>query len=545
MRNETIIIPSLNPDHRLLYLIELLKEYGFYRIIIVNDGSPEEYHDIFKTAGELGCTIIEHDTNLGKGAAIRTGIKTHVKMYGSSYGVITMDADGQHLPSDTAKISNAMAMYPDSLVLGTRDFGEKNVPFKSRNGNRITSFFFYLSTGIKCPDTQTGLRGIPSSLLQLAAEEEGSRYEYEMRFLEDAVKIAPVRYIPIETLTKLEDKQIENFLTKRGITYKSWKQEIKDKFIRLCCNTKDRIISILKEKFEKLPENAKKIFGMVQSISEDCEKAGETAIGVFAFTFAISIIREIADIGKEYIGAISEACKELFSKHKQEHTSNLKSLDSLKKNISKKDIIAKGLSSWLTMLSYDAATLIRLVSSIKTCCEITQTAKQTENFEKEYNKIKKEFETTKKEVDEILSNTSCDPLYNLEKLNICTEKLCVYKQKITYLIFQIKTKLEENEQKRNKEIFNSIISGIETGVGVLGAWVCKGKPKILYTLGAVINGGNTILNGVNIGLSQKNINKLEELLEKSNQLEKDIDQKIEEIKKIFEDTNDQKAFPSF
>lgn len=197
---------------------------------------------------------------------------------------------------------------------------------------------------------------------------------------------------------------------------------------------------------------------MVQSISEDCEKAGETAIGVFAFTFAISIIREIADIGKEYIGAISEACKELFSKHKQEHTSNLKSLDSLKKNISKKDIIAKGLSSWLTMLSYGAATLIRLVSSIKTCCEITQTAKQTENFEKEYNKIKKEFETTKKEVDEILSNTSCDPLYNLEKLNICTEKLCVYKQKITYLIFQIKTKLEENEQKRNKEIFNGIIS---------------------------------------------------------------------------------------
>ena len=70
-----------------------------------------------------------------------------------------------------------------ALVLGTRDFGKDNVPFKSRAGNRITSVCFRLACGVKLPDTQTGLRAFSAELLPEMLDIEGERYEYEMRML--------------------------------------------------------------------------------------------------------------------------------------------------------------------------------------------------------------------------------------------------------------------------------------------------------------------------------------------------------------------------
>lgn len=200
MIRETIIIPAYDPDLKLLSLIHNLKNNGFSRIIVINDGSSDLLNFIFLSAEENGCTIVNHTTNRGKGEAIKSGIRKHIEMYGESTGVITVDADGQHLAIDVLRISAAMSEHPDELILGVRDFDSGNVPWKSRYGNKITSVFFKLSTGVKCPDTQTGLRGIPSNLLDLAANEEGTRYEYEMRFLEDAVRQAPMEYVPIETV---------------------------------------------------------------------------------------------------------------------------------------------------------------------------------------------------------------------------------------------------------------------------------------------------------------------------------------------------------
>ena len=64
----------------------------------------------------------------------------------------------------------------------------------------ITSTLFKFGTGIACSDTQTGLRGIPPRLVPLALSTEGDRYEYEMNFLVEAVKTAPLVMIPIETV---------------------------------------------------------------------------------------------------------------------------------------------------------------------------------------------------------------------------------------------------------------------------------------------------------------------------------------------------------
>lgn len=196
---QVIIIPALNPDEKMIRLIRNLKEYGFERIIVVDDGSEAVYHERFDEAQTAGCLVIRHERNRGKGAALRTAIRTAQEMYGDvSY--ITVDADGQHLPEDIRHVAEAMVQYPESLVLGTRDFSGEDVPKKSLLGNRITAKVFRLTTGIDCPDTQTGLRGIPSCLADLACETTGNRYEYEMNFLMDASQRVPFVTVPITTV---------------------------------------------------------------------------------------------------------------------------------------------------------------------------------------------------------------------------------------------------------------------------------------------------------------------------------------------------------
>lgn len=195
---QLILIPALEPEKKLITLCEQLRGLGFTDIVIIDDGSGEDYREIFATLEELGCIVSYHKTNLGKGAALKTGIKTAIGRFGSGNIYITADADGQHLPEDIAKA--AAQSSPDVLVLGVRDFSSDNVPIKSRWGNRISSLLFRIFNGVSCPDTQTGLRVIPARLEKTALETEGERYEYEMNFLARACHILPFKYVPINTV---------------------------------------------------------------------------------------------------------------------------------------------------------------------------------------------------------------------------------------------------------------------------------------------------------------------------------------------------------
>ena len=197
--NQVIIIPALNPDEKMLRLVRDLRAYGFERIITVDDGSEAAYRQLFEAAQTLGGVVIRHEQNRGKGAALRTAMRTSQQLYGE-VSFITVDADGQHLPEDILRVAEVMELHPASLVLGTRDFSGDHVPKKSLLGNRITAKVFRLTTGIDCPDTQTGLRGIPSCLTDLACETSGNRYEYEMNFLMDASQRVPFVSVPITTV---------------------------------------------------------------------------------------------------------------------------------------------------------------------------------------------------------------------------------------------------------------------------------------------------------------------------------------------------------
>jgi glycosyltransferase involved in cell wall biosynthesis len=206
-----VIIPALNPDEKLIALVEDLKKYNL-QTIIINDGSGKEYENIFETVKSgYQCDVCVHAQNMGKGAALKTGMQFAAMTYPDCAGYVTADADGQHSAEDILKMADILEKNPDKFILGTRNFNGDSIPFKSRWGNLITSLAFLLSTGKRCADTQTGLRGIPAMYTDICLAVPGSRYEYEMNLLlEMARKRITFVYEPIETIY-LEDNKSSHF----------------------------------------------------------------------------------------------------------------------------------------------------------------------------------------------------------------------------------------------------------------------------------------------------------------------------------------------
>lgn len=179
-----IVIPAYNPDERLLKLVNtLLKQSrNEQKIVVVNDGSAQD--DVFENLPtQPNVHLLRHTTNQGKGAALKTGFRWVIDNYPDALGVITADADGQHLPDDILAVQESFSEQPSALWLGSRDFSEKGIPFRSWLGNNFARLTFRLGLRINIPDTQTGLRGIPRRLLPELIELPSNRYEFELDML--------------------------------------------------------------------------------------------------------------------------------------------------------------------------------------------------------------------------------------------------------------------------------------------------------------------------------------------------------------------------
>lgn len=183
--NLAILIPAYNPTNILVELVENLKKSGYTKIIVVNDGSKKE--DIFKKI-EKKVILLKHDKNLGKGKALKTGLDYCLNNVENIIGVITVDADGQHLIKDINNLYNKILTKPKSLIIGSREFKKENTPFRSLLGNKIIRFIFEQKTNVKINDTQTGLRAIPYIYLSNFIKIKGERFEYETHMLLYAIK---------------------------------------------------------------------------------------------------------------------------------------------------------------------------------------------------------------------------------------------------------------------------------------------------------------------------------------------------------------------
>ena len=183
LKKISVVLPSLDPDEKLIAVVDGLLEYGFADIILVNDGSkPENLHWFEQAAQHPEVTLLHHAINRGKGAALKTAFTWFLENRPKQLGVVTVDGDNQHHPEDTRACALHMAEH-ELLTLGVRDFSLPHVPARSRTGNKTTSMVFKIFCGMEISDTQTGLRAIPRKDLPTLNAVKGERFEYETNML--------------------------------------------------------------------------------------------------------------------------------------------------------------------------------------------------------------------------------------------------------------------------------------------------------------------------------------------------------------------------
>jgi glycosyltransferase involved in cell wall biosynthesis len=196
-----VFIPALNPDERLVDLVQSLARLHFGAMVVVNDGSGADCEDVFSRVNAIpGAVVLRHPQNCGQGRAVKTAMRYALENLPGTIGAVTADADGQHAVKDIARMAEAMESGARRPVLGTRSFGE-GVPMRSRFGNILTRYVFRFFSGCTIADTQSGLRGIPQEWLAEALLARGDRFEFAIGFLAHFCRIGvPPIEVPIATI---------------------------------------------------------------------------------------------------------------------------------------------------------------------------------------------------------------------------------------------------------------------------------------------------------------------------------------------------------
>jgi len=188
-----ILIPAYNAQETLgsvLRKVEPLK----IDIIVVDDGSSDETKRI---SSELRVHLLSHPVNLGKGAALRTGFQYILQ---KDYEVvITLDADGQHNPSEIPFLLRIFQNVKPDILIASRaaEFGK--MTFLRRFWNRLGVKAVARLCHSDITDSQSGFRLIRTSLLK-EVNLSTSRFETELELLIKACKKGfSVLSIPINT----------------------------------------------------------------------------------------------------------------------------------------------------------------------------------------------------------------------------------------------------------------------------------------------------------------------------------------------------------
>ena len=206
-----VVLPSYKPDEKLPETVRGLCDAGFTDLCVIDDGGGTDFASVFEEIEKLPqVTVLRHDVNRGKGAALKTAFGWLSENRPDLLGVVTADGDGQHLPADVLACAQEMCRT-DGAVLGCRDFSGSEVPRRSRLGNRITSFVFLAFCGLHIHDTQTGLRAIPARFLPALTQIRGDRYEYETNMLLEAKRIGMPMTEKQITTVYLDDNSRSHF----------------------------------------------------------------------------------------------------------------------------------------------------------------------------------------------------------------------------------------------------------------------------------------------------------------------------------------------
>lgn len=202
MSSVCVVIPAFNVERTLGSLLVQLKAMGM-AVVVVDDGSTDRTAEV---ARACGVAVLSHETNQGKGQSLRDGFQ-----WGLAQGhqlFVTMDGDGQHLPSDLPRLLKELSSDRVGVVVGNRMDSVRNMPRRRQWTNRIMSRWISRLCGQPVPDSQCGLRVIRRQVLEritLTTE----RYEIESELLIKASRAGfRIASAPITTVYRHEKSRI-------------------------------------------------------------------------------------------------------------------------------------------------------------------------------------------------------------------------------------------------------------------------------------------------------------------------------------------------
>lgn len=207
-----VIVPTYNNDKTLRRVLDGILVYTD-RIIVVNDGSTDSTNSTIDTYPSI--IKLHHSHNKGKGIALQNGLQK-ARSLGFSYA-ITIDSDGQHYPDDLPVFVEEISKHDDPvLLIGNRNMSHDSVPRKSSFGNKFSNFWFWVETGIKLTDTQSGYRAYPLQYIPKIFFTPKFEFEIEI-IVRSAWKNILVKNIPVKVLYDPEER-VSHFRPFRDFT---------------------------------------------------------------------------------------------------------------------------------------------------------------------------------------------------------------------------------------------------------------------------------------------------------------------------------------
>jgi glycosyltransferase involved in cell wall biosynthesis len=208
-----IVIPAFNEATVINEVIAEVQAAGYQNIIVVDDGSADNTYE--NASKETGVVALKHFLNRGKGAAAKTGIEA-AKMLGAD-AVVTIDGDGQHNPSDIAKMLELIKQGND-VVLGSRLKNPKGMPIWKIAANHFGNFCTWAIYGLWVTDSQSGFRAYSKQAISLI-DTKTDRYEYDsevireifrnkLKFTETPIEVRYTQY----SMNKVHKMNLQNGL---------------------------------------------------------------------------------------------------------------------------------------------------------------------------------------------------------------------------------------------------------------------------------------------------------------------------------------------
>ncbi len=210
MEKIAFLLPAYNVEDQISELLtKLTNSYGAHEIVVVNDGSTDNTERLVSAFSLVTC--LKHEKNLGKGAALATGIQ-YLKEIEGIKGICFMDADGQHSPEHVSDFINAFEESKSDFLIGCRDFQIGEMPLLRIVSNKITSALISCRLRRRIHDSQCGYRLISMNLLKKMPTLKAQKYDFETELLILAARHgAKFHHVKVRTIYRRERSHISHF----------------------------------------------------------------------------------------------------------------------------------------------------------------------------------------------------------------------------------------------------------------------------------------------------------------------------------------------